>query len=252
MYRIIDRIEEIATDYKQSIPKLLKQEEEHGKGFNNYFLVSEHRLIAVADYLRTGDVALFRSTLKKALSYRLALYEAPENVPEKRFFTKELSELTYVMDSLAAGDLAFTRRMMAPFQDLTYKKMTPLMGYLHFFLSGFLFEMPPHFASVLEEALAYWEKRLKSYAGYALGFKAIYKKDSGVFVEALKTIMKGHKRLCHPSGEYGNTEDEVIGIWPLGMANLARLKGLDFKFDHPQLPSDLIIPVPLMQRDRNF
>lgn len=213
----------------------------HWKGFSNGFLIGENRFLAVADYHENKDPVLFREDLRKALSYLLILSEAPHEAPEKKFFREELSELSHVMDSLAVGDLGFTRRMMDPYKDLTYKRMTPLMGYLHFFLSGFLYGTPAHFKDVLEEAEMHWSKRLKSYVGYSLAFKAIYEEDSEAFVDALTVLLKGHKRLCHPFGIYGGTEDEVIAIWPLGVANLARLKGLTFDFNHPLLPRELII-----------
>ncbi|HBN22458.1 MAG TPA: hypothetical protein DD412_04400 [Holosporales bacterium] len=36
MTKLVDRMEEISERYRQSIPRLLKQEEEHGKGFYNF------------------------------------------------------------------------------------------------------------------------------------------------------------------------------------------------------------------------
>lgn len=241
---IIDRIQELSEEKKRDrIPFYEKNEEEFGKGYRNSELTSSYRLIAVADYLTTKDPEVFRSTLKKALSYRLALYEAPDDAPEKRFFDNELHHLNHVMDSLAIGDWGFTVHMMSLLANLTHKEAHPLPKCLHILMRGMILDTEENFPKKIDEAIVNWGKKQKSYLGYAQGFKAIYEQDSDAFVEALTLTMKGHKRLCHPAGRWGNTVDEVIAIWPLGLANLARMEGLDFEFDHPLLPSDLIVPV---------
>lgn len=240
---MIDRLQENAEEKRKVyIPLYIKHEKEQGKGYSNSSFCHAYRYIAVADYVAHRDAAAFRATLKKALSYRLALYEAPEDAPEKRFWNRDFYEIRYIMDSLALGDLEFSTKMMRFNEAPLEKKAHPFIKRLHGLLQGALLKGFANYPEILEEVIEHWGKREKSYLGYAQGFKAIHEKESATFVEALTLIMKGHKRLCHPAGEWGGTEDEVIAIWPLGLANLARMKGLTFDFDHPLLPADLILP----------
>lgn len=84
------------------------------------------------------------------------------------------------------------------------------------------------------------QKKKNPFLGYAQCFKAIYHKDCEAFYQGFDVMMKGHKRLCHPYGMFGNSADEVLAIWPLAVVNLARFKGLDVIVNHPLVPQELV------------
>ena len=52
----------------------------------------------------------------------------------------------------------------------------------------------------------------------------------------------GHKRQCKGKGLFKDTVDEVLCVWGLGMANLARMCGLELD----KMPDDSLIPSELI------
>jgi hypothetical protein len=97
--------------------------------------------------------------------------------------------------------------------------------------------------NIFQEMYGIFQKKYKSYAGYALAFEAINKRDSEIFYKAFEMVMKGHRVLCRRGAEFGDSEDEIIAIWPLGLINLARMKGMDVTVDDSLVPKDLLADV---------
>ena len=70
--------------------------------------------------------------------------------------------------------------------------------------------------------------------------EAIYNKDNEAFEAGFKEVMKGHRVLCRRGAEFGDTVDGIIAIWPLGLINLARMKGMSVSVEDELVPKDLL------------
>ena len=90
----------------------------------------------------------------------------------------------------------------------------------------------------LEAMEGYFSKEAKWWVGYPMCFKAILTHNVEDFYKGFKVMMEHHKILA---SNWFRAEDSRIALWPLGVVNLARMKGLDVKPKHPLIPQDLIV-----------
>lgn len=122
------------------------------------------------------------------------------------------------------------------------KKSTPFDRYFNYMFQITILDIK-HDKNVFKEMREVFLKKYKSYAGYPVCFEAIFNKDNEAFEVGFKEVMKGHRVLCRRGAKFGDTEDEIIAIWPLGLINLARMKGMDVSVDDELVPKDLLADV---------
>lgn len=64
------------------------------------------------------------------------------------------------------------------------------------------------------------------FKGYAMAIRAISIGDVSAVGQGFDEIIIGHKRQCKAGGLFKDTEDELLCVWGIGLANLARMRGL--------------------------
>lgn len=249
MAKMIDRIVELVQRRRQRghIEKGL----EYFIKSNDASIVFTLRFFAVAEYVETGDPERFRENMRQSVNYLIQLYEkygAGEKVSQSY-----LDETTFDMlwNSLAAGDWDLSEKLMKYIYKYNPDMNHPNpwgRGYkINHFDRGFNYMLQVVMLGmdlgedIFQKTYDVFAKRHKSYVGYIKAFEAIYKKDKQQFEEAFKIIMKGHNILCRTGCEFGDSEDEVVAVWPLAMVNLARMKGVDVQIQHTLIPQDLIV-----------
>lgn len=246
MPEMFQRIQELTKTRKErSIPFALKKYQEELRGGGWIFdLAHEYRFLAVADYLASKEVKIFRGHLQTSTKYSIELFERTvcgEQISESFLDINNFKEL---FTALASGSFKITQELATHLSKISINPKSTYAGYFLKLQLGFILpDYPVDFEAVLKKMQETFIKRYKSWTGYPLCFAAIYHKNKTGFLAAFDILIKGHKILCRAGNDFGDTEDEVIAIWPLAMVNLARFKGLDVVVDHPLVPKELLCDV---------
>lgn len=251
---MLSRIQEIADSDREYLQTEIANFIEKPSGF----ICSSYHLLAVADYLKTKNPVLFKEHIHKAAEYFVKMYERHEEDESVSF--SYLGDVAYknLWDALASGDWQISKKLMEyvykynkdeknSFPDgwganTNLKKSKPLDRYFNYMFQITILDVK-HDKNVFKEMREVFLKKHKSYAGYPVCFEAIYNKDNKAFETGFKEVMKGHRLLCRRGAEFGDTVDEIIAIWPLGLINLARMKGMDVSVDDELVPKDLLAEV---------
>ena len=241
MPKLVERLEECVAYSKKNLTRSIERFLQYG---DNY-IITTYRKLAVADYLSSRDPIIFRSHMRLASEYQIKLFERFEASGEEitqGSFTGLVSDLE-VWNALATCDFELTKKLMGH----VYKNNSgvidhPNPRFYHYMHRTLILGVPvPN--NFFEEITVIFAKKFKSFTGYPKAFKAILNKDIPAFEEAFTEIMKGHKVLCRSGSYFGDSVDEIIAIWPLGMINLAKFHGMDVRIAHPLIPKDLICAV---------
>lgn len=94
-----------------------------------------------------------------------------------------------------------------------------------------------------------WIGRLEGYArakqptliGYPLVMRAILDGNLAAAQAGLAELLKGHRKESRKDKLFGDSVDEIICVWGLGLANLARWRGLAVDPQDALIPSDLLV-----------
>lgn len=239
---MLDQLPLLVWEYKnEKLPEaLLRIEKEKNTPFRLYFAYSSlshrHRFLAVGDYVVNKKPVLFVEHLKKAMNAMKMCWQLRIKV---QMFNPTMHYIDVVMDSLALGQWDISVELMQLVEHATKEGSHKFIINLFRCVKAFLYE-EKELENYIDQAITFWTKDTKSFVGFGYGFKAIYHKDAQAFEDALQQVVKGHKKLVRPGSIFTGV-DAVIPIWGVGLVNLARMKGLDFTFDHPTIPAELII-----------
>ena len=205
------------------------------------------RFLAVAAYRLRGDVLQFRTGMREAAEMQKELFLRADR--GESVSTSYLSALTYqqVLDALAAGDSSLASWLadrIGFYPNKGDAKVHPLdLAFAWALKVSVLSDQPG-----AEERLAAFGAVCQSrgnaaFEGYARFFGALFSRDCAAANVALESIAAGHKRLSRANGVFDDTEDEVLCVWGVGVANLARSRGLDVQAVPPLIRGDLLLPV---------
>jgi hypothetical protein len=235
----------------------------------------ELRLFAVGEYHLRHDIATFRANLAEAATLYIGLFErssgalpvedvVTEVSVDALFAPQEpagdaaadgpddvapwlLTMVTYkeLFNALASGDRAVAERLAALMgghldPDQPYDQ--PLDHYLGWALKYMVDDAP-------EAVRRDWIGRLEGYVrakqptliGYPLVMRAILDGDLAAAQAGFAELLKGHRKESRKDKLFGDTEDEIVCVWGLGLANLARWRGLPFDPRDKLIPSDLLV-----------
>jgi hypothetical protein len=81
-----------------------------------------------------------------------------------------------------------------------------------------------------------------AFAAYPVMMRAVVAKDRAAAQTAFEAILVGHKKQSK-RGVFKGRMDEYLAYWPLGMANLARRRGVAIESNDEIVPKDLLTPV---------
>jgi hypothetical protein len=215
------------------------------KGRGSSMLSSSLRFLGVADYVLKKDVAAFRTQLTEAAQLRRNLFD--------RFEAKEPISPSYVsmlayrelLNALAAGNTHLSKQFAAQLggRDAIEKDNDlPFDIALGYTLKSLLMSDAAKADRYLQELEATSQTSANiDFKGYVAVLRAILNQDVDAAKNGFVEIIAGHKKQCKGSGLFKDTEDEVLCVWGVGVANLARMHGVVVEINDPLIPSELII-----------
>ena len=208
-------------------------------------LMIDLRFFGVADYFLKADVASFRSQLSECAGISKRLFERFENGEPVDASYMTMLSYQYLFDALAARDMSLAKSLAGymggrdEVERIHDDPFTHAMGYT---LQAFVLDdsrgmrnWPRNLAAACQET------KMSDFQGYVQAFDAIRDGDAQGFHEGLMEIVKGHKKQSKGTGFFVNTEDEILCVWGVGMANLARSRGLVGQAVPPLIPEDLLL-----------
>lgn len=203
------------------------------------------RFLAVADYVLSKNVGAFRSQLSEAAELRRKLFE--------RFDAGESVSPSYVsmiahkslFNALAAGDEVLAKAFAARIggrEAIEREYDRPFDLALGYTLKNLL--APDDVA--VEPYLAMFEGACKEpdnadFRGYATVLRAALNRDEEAANQGFVELIAGHKCQSKGGGLFKDTEDEVLCVWGIGLANLVRMHGLAVQPNDPMIPVDLLV-----------
>lgn len=233
----MDQFSEIREYYIESYDeKLNHRGTEDSTAWCRY--VFYHRLFAIAAYVLDQDIEGYFDHLKQMMHWQFKLLDNSG----KEGCENHITYVLYVdmMDTLVYGDSKACLKTAQYMGQVDLSKVHPPVEVKAYHLGLRLLLLGTGGTRKdlddMEERLL---KKKKSVVGYIQCFKAIYDKDIEAFYEGFKYIMKMYKTFV-ASGTV-HAPDETLGMWPIAIMNLARLKGMDVKVDLPLVPKELLV-----------
>lgn len=207
-------------------------------------LAQDLRFFAVADYYLKHDLDSFRRQLSEAAALRNELFcRYNEGEPIDDSFVSMLSYKS-LFDSLAANNMEVAKNLslnMGGRDTLEQKYDHPFdyaMGYtLRAFVLHYLDEMERWLPKLV---IACEASNLKDFSGYTQVFQGILENNTNLVNDGFRLIISGHLNQTKANGVFADTDDEILCVWGIGMANLAVSYQIEVKAIPPLLPEDLI------------
>ena len=242
------KLAKVADAERQDVDFLRKKAADSAKDVkgtvaNN--LAGTLRLIGVADYVVGNSPDLFKAGVSEAAMLRSKLFErfdAGDGVSPSY-----VSMLSYkaLLNALAAGNEQVARSLASRMGGRSDVERE----YDRSFDVAFGYALKSIVLSDFESA-SQWVDALyveckdaenADFVGYAQVLRAILDASQADADAGLKEIVTGHERQCSGKGLFKDTEDELLCVWGVAVANLARMRGVQVGPVEPLIPADLLI-----------
>lgn len=247
MADMMDRIADLRAESLNRLPEtrdwlLLANREINGRA--SVRLAGELRFLAVADYKLDHDIPAFRRGLRECGELFVRLFERLD--AGEPISGSYLSMITYqrLFNPLAAGDMAQSMRLAGmmggreAIEKAEDNSFTRAFGYA----LKHLVEDKPDLAAPHVAALAQITRRSsRRFDGYATVMQALIEQNLQAALFGFNQIVTDHPRLTKGGGFFQNSADEVLCVWGVGLANLARARGLMVNIDNAWIPGDLLV-----------
>lgn len=207
-------------------------------------LAASLRFLGVAEYALNKHVRAFKENLSEAALLRKNLFERFE--AGEPISPSYVSMLSYkaLLDALAASDLRLAKELalrMGGRNDIEREYDHPFDLSFGYALKSFVLEDASGMRTWLDAFKLQCERPENAdFKGYVTVLKAILdgstEKVSAGFVE----ILQGHRQQSKAGGLFNDTEDEMLCVWGIGLANLSHVRGL------PTGPQEALIPSQLL------
>jgi rubrerythrin len=205
--------------------------------------LSYARDLATLGYICEGDIAAFRAGMKKCAEIKLSLFErfaAGEPIDRS---TMSIHAFRKVYDALAAGAFDLARRLSAHVgsrKDIDEKQAIPMIRYFGYMLKAFVDEQPEEVCrTAIAEAIPMIGK---NFQGYAMVLTALLDRNLDAAHKGFAELIRGHKRdVKSKYSSLNGTEEEMISVWGIGLANLCRSRGFNVMVDDPVIPGELLV-----------
>jgi len=203
------------------------------------------RFIAVASYVLDKDVPAFRAGLAEAGGFSKQLFD--------RFGSGEPISPSYVsmmafkelFNALASGDEGLSKAFAAQMggRDAIEREYDrPFDVALGYVLKSILTTDDVAAMRYLQAfELACQERENSDFRGYAVVLRAILDQDIEAAEAGFREVIAGHQRQSKSGGLFKDTEDELLSVWGIGLANLARMQGLMVGPSSPFIPMELLV-----------
>ncbi|HLN30640.1 MAG TPA: hypothetical protein VK395_23065, partial [Gemmataceae bacterium] len=244
-----DRLPMIIKIREENLPLVRSNVADRAKdrdGSSSHGLALHLRFLGSADYVLHADVNTFKAHLTEAATIILGLlkrYDRGESIDASL-----VTMLTYkdLFDALAAGDMELARSLaqhMGGRDELEKKHDHPFDRALGYTLRAFVLNQPQEMTKCAADfSIICKEADNADFQGYAHVFNAILTKNVAMANEGLQQILQGHKHQSKRGGVFKDTVDEILCVWGVGIANLARSDDLFVQGLPPLIPPDLLIP----------
>lgn len=206
-------------------------------------LEGEHRTIAVCRYVLFDDVDGFRQHMRLSVAVNFSMVDRYEQGEEG--FAESVNEYAYagLFNALAVGDRTLAERFVERWKTHPLPKrgghaFSRLIAHA---LYRVVTDHPEADARVADFEQHFAAGKDKASRGYATVLRGIVNRDTALTDSGLTELLKGHKRLSSGSGMFALTVDKDLYVWGVGLANLARMKGLAVDPAHPLIPTALLI-----------
>jgi len=200
--------------------------------------------LAVADYVVHKNVTAFRRQLSEAAALRITLLERFDG--GEAISPSYVSMMTYkpLLGALAANNEAVAQTLASRMGG----REAIEREYDRVFERAFglcLKSILAKDASTAQGAMQAFEHACKQrgnvdFQGYAYALRCIVNNESHLLQEAFEEIIAGHRRQSVRRGLFHQTEDEMLCVWGVGVANLAQWNGLPAPAPSALLPGDLV------------
>lgn len=242
------KLAKVADAERQDVDFLRKKAADSAKDVkgtvaNN--LAGALRLVGVADYVVGNSPDLFKAGVSEAATLRSRLFErfdAGDGVSPSY-----VSMLAYkaLLNALAAGNEQVARSLasrMGGRSDVEREYDRPFDVAFGYALKSIVlsdFESASQWVDALDVECKDAENT--GFVGYAQVLRAILNASQADANAGLKEIVAGHERQCSGKGLFKDTEDELLCVWGVAVANLARMRGVQVGPVEPLIPADLLI-----------
>lgn len=205
----------------------------------------DYRFVGIAKYILHNDVTAFRHGLADSARIQDALFKRFESgEPIDDSYVSMLS-YKWLFDALAAGDLPLARSLaghMGGRDKIEKEHDHPFDYHLGYTLKWFVLGDREQMARWAEKFEAICEQKDNAdFRGYARMFHAILSADADAAQSALAALAAGHQRQSKGRGVFSDSDDELLCVWGIGMANLARSRGLAVHGVPPLIPHELLV-----------
>lgn len=203
------------------------------------------RFLSVSEYVLNKNVSEFRSMLVKAAALNNQLFE--------RFDKGETISPSYVsmmsykalLNVLASGDENLAKEFAAKMGGRSYLEKEYDRAFdidFGYALKSILlsdFTSAGQWVDALDAACK--DSENTDFVGYAKVLRAILSANHADANAGLAQVVAGHKRQCVGKGLFKDTEDELLCVWGVAVANLARMRGVKVQPIEPLIPGDLLV-----------
>lgn len=231
---------------------------------------------AVGEYYLRHDIATFKSNLAEAAKLYIGLFERSsgalpvENVvtevskdqlfasPKSAAAEAVSDDPDYVLPSLltmvtfeelfnalASGDQGVAERLaglMGAHLDPEQPYDEPLDHHLGWALKYLVDDAPNTVRRAwIDRLTVYVQAKRPTLMGYPLVMQAILDRDLAAAQAGFAELLKGHRKESRAGKLFGDSVDEIVGVWGVGLANLARWRGLPIDPQDDLIPSDLLV-----------
>lgn len=219
--------------------------EKDKNGSCSSMLALDLRFFGVADYVLNRDVKSFQLQLSEAAEIRKRMFE--------RFEAGEPVDVSYItmlaykglFNALAAANMPLARSLaqhMGGRHDLEKEHDHPFDYAMGYTLRAFVLDDFPEMQKwPVMLAAACRDTNMPDFQGYVQVFEAMLSGDTAGANRGLVAVVKGHQKQTKGKGVFVNTEDEILCVWGIGMANLARSRGLSVEGVPPLIPDELLL-----------
>lgn len=233
---------EVRSENRPIIRRNYNDSQKDRQGNCSASLIGDLRFFGVAAYVLRGDVSSFKAQLSEAAAIREEMFDRLDHGEPIDPSYNSVLAYNDVLNGLAAGSFEIAaklaRRVIA----------MPMSEQVHQFDEKFgralcATLLSANNAQSLNAELGAWCLRGdKDFAGYSLLFDGALTKDLRKANEGLVFIAKSHSRQTRKDGVFADSEDEVLSVWGIGVANLARHLGVNVVSPNEELiPSQLLV-----------
>lgn len=246
MAGIIDRLHILVEENEEDFPIVQQNARDTHKdahGGASGLLADSLRFRGVAKYVLDRDVGTFRSCLAEAARIQDLLFVRYER--KEPISPSFVSMLSYkaLLDALAAGEFGLAQslaRHMGGRNEIEKEHDHPFDYTIGYSLKAFVLKDLDEMKRWANEFSSICKKKGNaSFEGYAQVFHAILNQDFSKVELGLNALAKAHVKESK-AGVFKDSEDEIVCVWGIGVANLARFHGLHVRGVPPLLPDELL------------